>query len=40
VEIKLDGRVVVSAALKELRDCFEGALEAALQADPDAVVAG
>jgi phosphoribosylformylglycinamidine synthase II len=40
VEIKLDGRVVVSAALKELRDCFQGALEAALQADPDAVLAG
>ncbi len=40
VEIKLDGRVVVSAAVKELRDSFEGALEAALQADPDAVLAG
>jgi phosphoribosylformylglycinamidine synthase subunit PurL len=40
VEIKLDGRVVASAAVKELRDCFEGALEAALKADPDAVVAG
>ncbi|MGC1436435.1 MAG: phosphoribosylformylglycinamidine synthase subunit PurL [Terriglobales bacterium] len=40
VEIKLDGWVVVSAAVKELRDSFEGALQAALQADPDAVVAG
>jgi len=37
VEIKLDGRVVVSAAVKELRDSFEGALEAALKADPDTV---
>jgi phosphoribosylformylglycinamidine synthase II len=40
VEVKLDDRVVVSAAVKELRDSFEGALEAALKADPDAVVAG
>jgi phosphoribosylformylglycinamidine synthase II len=40
VEIKLDGQVVVAVAVKELRDSFEGALEAALQADPDAVVAG
>jgi len=40
VEIKLDGRVVVSVAVKELRDSFEGALEAALKADPDAVLAG
>ena len=40
VEVKLDDRVVVSATVKELRDSFEGALEAALKADPDAVVAG
>jgi phosphoribosylformylglycinamidine synthase II len=40
VEIKLDGRVVVSATVKELRDPYEGAFQAALQADPDAVVAG
>jgi phosphoribosylformylglycinamidine synthase len=40
VEITLDGRVVVSAAVKELRDAYEGALQAALQADPDAVVPG
>jgi phosphoribosylformylglycinamidine synthase II len=40
VEVKLDDRVVVSATVKELRDCFEGALEAALKADPDAVLAG
>jgi phosphoribosylformylglycinamidine synthase II len=40
VEIELDGRVVVSATVKELCDPYEGALQAALQADPDAVVAG
>jgi phosphoribosylformylglycinamidine synthase subunit PurL len=40
VEVKLDDRVVVSATVTELRDSFEGALEAALKADPDAVVAG
>jgi phosphoribosylformylglycinamidine synthase II len=40
VEITLDGRVVVSAAVKELRDAYEGALQAALQADPDAGVPG
>jgi phosphoribosylformylglycinamidine synthase len=40
VEIKLDGRVALSAAVKELRGAYEGALQAALQADPDAVVAG
>ena len=31
---RLDGRVVVSAAVSELREAYEGALEAALQADP------
>ena len=40
VEIRLDGRVVVSAAVGELRDSFEGALEAALRADPQAVPVG
>jgi phosphoribosylformylglycinamidine synthase II len=40
VEITLDGCVVVSAAVKDLRDAYEGALQAAVQADPDAVVAG
>jgi phosphoribosylformylglycinamidine synthase len=40
VEITLDGCVVVSAAVKELRDAYEGALQASLQADPDAVLAG
>jgi phosphoribosylformylglycinamidine synthase II len=38
VEIRVDGRAVVSAVVSELRDSYEGALEAALQAE--AVVAG
>jgi phosphoribosylformylglycinamidine synthase II len=33
LEIKLDGRVVVAAKVSELQDSFEGALEAALQAE-------
>jgi phosphoribosylformylglycinamidine synthase subunit PurL len=37
VEIKLDGRVVVSAAVSELREGFESALENALKADPELV---
>jgi len=37
VEIKLDGRVVVSAAISELRQGFENALQNALQADPELV---
>jgi phosphoribosylformylglycinamidine synthase subunit PurL len=37
MEIKLDGRVVVSAGVSELRDSFEGALAAALHADPELV---
>ncbi len=40
LEIKLDGRVVVSATVRELREPYEGALEAALKTDPDAVVVG
>ncbi len=39
VEIRLDGRVVVSASVKELRDGYEGAIEAALKADPELVEA-
>ncbi len=39
VEIKLDGRVVVSAAVAELRDAYEGALEKALRTEPSAVAA-
>jgi phosphoribosylformylglycinamidine synthase II len=38
VEIKLDGRVVVSASVSELRGSFEGALQAALRADSELVV--
>ena len=38
VEIKLDGRVAVSASVSELRGSFEGALQAALRADPELVV--
>jgi phosphoribosylformylglycinamidine synthase subunit PurL len=34
VEIKLDGRVLVSAAVSELRDVYEGALEKLLRAEP------
>jgi len=37
VEIKLDGRVVVSATVPELRDEYESALEKALRAEPEAV---
>src|SRR6202522_1983566 len=35
IEITLDGRVVVSAAVSELRNSFEGALAAVLQADSE-----
>jgi phosphoribosylformylglycinamidine synthase II len=37
IEIKLDGRVVVSAAVNELLDSFEGAMATALRADPGAL---
>jgi phosphoribosylformylglycinamidine synthase II len=36
IEIKLDGRVAVSATVRELRETYEGALEAALRADTKA----
>jgi phosphoribosylformylglycinamidine synthase len=36
VEISVDGRVVASAAVSELRDPYEGALEAGLRAEPEA----
>ncbi len=39
MEIQLDGRVVVSAGVAELRDVYEGALEKALHTDPEAVAA-
>jgi phosphoribosylformylglycinamidine synthase len=38
VEIGIDGRVVVSATVSELRDSYEGALETALRTEPEAVV--
>ena len=40
LEIKLDGRVAVSAGVSELRKVYENALEAALQAEPTTVGAG
>ena len=39
LEILVDGRVVVSADLAELRDAYEGALEQALRAEPESVAA-
>ena len=38
-EIRLDGRLVVSAPVSDLREAYEGALEKALRAEPDAVAA-
>jgi phosphoribosylformylglycinamidine synthase II len=40
VEIKLDGRVMVSATVAELRDGYENALETALQTETETVAAG
>jgi phosphoribosylformylglycinamidine synthase subunit PurL len=40
VEIKLDGRIVVSASVSQLRGSYESALEAALRADPELVAVG
>ena len=39
VEIKLDGRVVVSAPVSELRDAYERALEKALRAEVETMAA-
>jgi len=39
VEIKLDGRVVISGSVAELRDRYESALESALRSDPGLVAA-
>jgi phosphoribosylformylglycinamidine synthase len=39
VEIRLDGRVVVSAPISELRNTYESALEKALRTEPAAVAA-
>jgi phosphoribosylformylglycinamidine synthase len=37
VEIRLDGRTVVSASVKDLRDGYENAIESALKADPELI---
>jgi phosphoribosylformylglycinamidine synthase len=39
LEISLDGRVVVSAAVSQLSEAYEKALEAALRAEPETVAA-
>jgi hypothetical protein len=39
IEIMLDGRLVVSAALGELCDIYEGALEKALRTEAEPVAA-
>jgi phosphoribosylformylglycinamidine (FGAM) synthase-like enzyme len=39
VEIRLDGRVVVSAPISELREAYEGALERALRTEPRVMAA-
>jgi phosphoribosylformylglycinamidine synthase len=39
MEIKVDGKVVVSAGISELGHAYEGALESALRAEPAAVAA-
>ncbi len=39
IEIKLDGRNVVSARVSELKDAYEGALERALRSEPAEVAA-
>jgi phosphoribosylformylglycinamidine synthase II len=39
VEIKLDGQVVVSTSVAELREAYESALEKALKTEPQAVAA-
>jgi phosphoribosylformylglycinamidine synthase len=39
LEISLDGSVVISAAVSELSEAYEGALESALRTDPELVAA-
>jgi hypothetical protein len=39
VEIALGGKQVISVAVAELRESYEGALEKALRAEPSAVAA-
>jgi phosphoribosylformylglycinamidine synthase subunit PurL len=39
LEISLDGKVAISAAVSELRETYEGALESVLRSDPELVAA-
>jgi phosphoribosylformylglycinamidine (FGAM) synthase-like enzyme len=39
LEISLDGKVVVSAPISELREAYENALESKLRTDPELVAA-
>ncbi len=39
LDIRLDGKTVISAAVLDLRDAYEGALESALRTDPELVAA-
>ena len=39
VEVKLDGRTVISAKVSELRDAYEGVIERILKSDPELVEA-
>ena len=39
LEIALDGKPVISAAISELREAYENALESALRTDPELVAA-
>ena len=39
LEISLDGKAVISAAISELSEAYEGALEAALRTEPEMVAA-
>jgi hypothetical protein len=39
LEIQVDGESVVSAAISELGEAYESALESALRTDPEVVVA-
>ena len=39
IEMKLDGRVAVSASVAEFREIYESALESALRTEPETVAA-
>jgi phosphoribosylformylglycinamidine synthase len=40
LEVSIDGKVVISAALSELSSAYEGGLESALRTDPELMAAG